>query len=139
MLLCLYGVCGKQESRLEGREEMGDSFKDLVVWQRAIEMSLAIYKLTSNFPASEQFGLTSQLRRASVSVPSNIAEGDGKSSKGEYLSFLGHARGSNGEVQTQLIIARGLGFGSPESLLQAESLSNEVGRMLVVMMSKLKR
>ena len=118
---------------------MGDSFKDLVVWQRAIERSLAIYKLTSSFPASEQFGLTSQLRRASVSVPSNIAEGYGKSSRGEYLSFLGHARGSNGEVQTQLIISRGLGFGSPESLLQAESLSNEVGRMLVVMMSKLKR
>src|ERR1035441_3427201 len=103
---------------------MGDSFKDLVVWQRAIEMSLAIYKLTSSFPAAEQFGLTSQLRRASVSVPSNIAEGYGKSSKGEYLSFLGHARGSNGEVQTQLIIARGLGFGSPVSLLEAESLSN---------------
>ena len=118
---------------------MGDSFKDLVVWQRAIEMSLAIYKLTSSFPASEQFGLTGQLRRASVSVPSNIAEGYGKSTKGEYRSFLGHARGSNGEVQTQLIIARGLGFGSQESLLQAESLSNEVGRMLVVIMSKLKR
>ena len=64
-----------------------------MVWQRAIEMSLAIYKLTSSFPASEQFGLTSQLRRASVSVPSNIADGYGKSSRGEYLSFLGHARG----------------------------------------------
>jgi four helix bundle protein len=118
---------------------MGESFKDLVVWQRAIEMSLSIYKLTSSFPASEQFGLIGQLRRASVSVPSNIAEGYGKSSKGEYLSFLGHARGSNGEVQTQLVIARGLGFGSPDSLLEAESLSNEVGRMLVVMMNKLKR
>jgi four helix bundle protein len=118
---------------------MSDSFKDLVVWQRAIEMSLAIYKLTPSFPPSERFGLTSQLRRASVSVASNIAEGYGKSSKGEYLSFLGHARGSNGEVQTQLIISRGLGFGPQESLSQAESLSNEVGRMLVVMMSRLKR
>ena len=102
-------------------------------------MSLAIYKLTSSFPPSEQFGLTNQLRRASVSVPSNIAEGYGKSSRGEYLSFLGHARGSNGEVQTQLIISRGLGFGSQESLSQAESLSNEVGRMMVVMMNRLKR
>jgi four helix bundle protein len=118
---------------------VSDSFKDLVVWQRAIEMSLAIYKLTSSFPPSEQFGLTNQLRRASVSVPSNIAEGYGKSSRGEYLSFLGHARGSNGEVQTQLIISRGLGFGSQESLSQAESLSNEVGRMMVVMMNRLKR
>jgi four helix bundle protein len=118
---------------------MGDSFKDLIVWQRAIEMSMAVYKLTYSFPASERFGLTSQLRRSSVSVPSNIAEGYGKSSKGEYLSYLGHARGSNSEVQTQLILARGLGFGSQESLLEAESLSNEVGRMLVVMMNSLKR
>jgi four helix bundle protein len=117
---------------------MSDSFKDLVVWQRAIEMSLAIYKLTSSFPASERFGLTNQLRRAAVSIASNIAEGYGKSSKGEYVSFLGHARGSNGEVQTQLTIAKGLGFGSQESLNQAESLSNEIGRMLVVMMRKLK-
>ena len=118
---------------------MNDSSKDLVVWQRAIQTSLAIYKLTSSFPASERFGLTSQLRRASVSVASNIAEGYGKSSKGEYLSFLGHARSSNGEIQTQLIISQGLGFGSQELLRQAESLSNEVGRMLVVMMNKLKR
>src|ERR1700679_543687 len=117
---------------------MNESFKDLVVWQRAVQMGLEICKVTSSFPASERFGLTNQLRRASVSVASNIAEGYGKSSKGEYLSFLGHARGSNGEVQTQLIISRGLGFGSPESLHQAESLSNEVSRMLVVMMNKLK-
>jgi four helix bundle protein len=118
---------------------LNDSFKDLVVWQRAVQMSLEIYTLTSSFPASERFGLTNQLRRASVSVASNIAEGYGKSSRGEYLSFLGHARGSNGEVQTQLVISKGLGFGTEESLQQAESLSNEVGRMLVVMMRKLKR
>ena len=109
------------------------------MWQRAVQMSLEIYTLTSSFPASERFGLTNQLRRASVSVASNIAEGYGKSSRGEYLSFLGHARGSNGEVQTQLVISKGLGFGTEESLQQAESLSNEVGRMLVVMMRKLKR
>jgi four helix bundle protein len=109
---------------------MGESFKDLQVWQRAVQLSLAIYKLTSSFPPSEQFGLTSQLRRASISVASNIAEGYGKSSKGEYLSFLGHARGSNGEVQTQLIISEGLGFGSEQSLRLAVSVSDEVGRML---------
>jgi four helix bundle protein len=118
---------------------MSESFKDLVVWQRAVQMSLEIYKLTSAFPGSERFGLTNQLRRASVSVASNIAEGYGKSSRGEYLSFLGHARGSNGEIQTQLIISQGLGFGSQDSLFRAESLSNEVGRMLVAMMNKLKR
>ena len=120
-------------------EQVGESFKDLVVWQRAIEMSLAIYKLTSSFPAAERFGLANQLRRASVSVPSNIAEGYGKSSRGEYVMALGHARGSNGEVQTQLVLARALGFGTQELLREAESLSNEVGKMLVVMMNKLKR
>lgn len=109
------------------------------MWQRAVQMSLAIYELTSAFPPSEQFGLTGQLRRASVSVASNIAEGYGKSSRGEYLLYLGHARGSNGEIQTQLVISRGLGFGSEDSISRAESLSNEVGRMLVVMMNKLKR
>jgi four helix bundle protein len=120
-------------------QQMSESFKDLVVWQRAVQMSLEIYKLTSAFPSSERFGLTNQLRRASVSVASNIAEGYGKSSRGEYMSFLGHARGSNGEVQTQLIISQGLNFGTLDSLRHAESLSNEVGRMLVVMMNKLKR
>jgi four helix bundle protein len=117
---------------------MGASFKDLVVWQRAIEMSLAIYKLTSAFPDSERFGLTNQLRRASVSVASNIAEGYGRSTRGEYLQFLGH-RGSNFEVQTQLIISEGLKFGIEQSRRTADSLSSEVSRMLVAMMSKLKK
>jgi four helix bundle protein len=117
---------------------MNDSFKDLVVWQRAVQLGISIYKLTSTFPSAERFGLTSQLRRASVSVASNIAEGYGKSTRGEYVFFLGHARGSNGEVQTQLVFAQALGFGSEQSLREAESLSNEVGRMLVVMMNKLK-
>ncbi len=72
-------------------------------------------------------------------VASNIAEGYGKATKGEYVSFLGHARGSNGEVQTQLVIAGALGFGQQDSLREAQSLSNEVGRMLVTMMNKLKR
>jgi four helix bundle protein len=91
---------------------MGESFKDLLVWQPAVQLSVAIYKLTSSFPASEQFGLTSQLRRASVSIASNIAEGYGRSTKGEYLLSLGHARGSKCEVETQLVIAGALGFGA---------------------------
>jgi len=117
---------------------MGSSFKDLLVWQRAVQLSLATYKLTSTFPLSERFGLTNQLRRASVSVASNIAEGYGRSSKGEYLQFLGHARGSNCELQTQLVIAEGLGFGEASSRRSAEGLSEEVSRMLVAIMNKLK-
>ncbi|MGO8758940.1 MAG: four helix bundle protein [Terracidiphilus sp.] len=118
---------------------MGNSFKDLVVWQRAVQLSLAIYKLTSSFPDSERFGLTNQIRRASVSVASNIAEGYGRSSRGEYIQFLGHARGSNFELQTQLAIAEGLGFGSAPTRRAAGGLSEEVSRMLVAIMNKLKK
>lgn len=118
---------------------MGAYFKNLIVWQRAVELSLAVYKLTSRFPDSERFGLTNQLRRASVSIASNIAEGYGRSTKGEYLVFLGHARGSNCELQTQLVISKALNFGPEELLSSAESLSQEVSRMLVAMMTKLKR
>jgi four helix bundle protein len=114
------------------------SFKELVVWQRAIELSLAVYKLTASFAPDERFGLTNQFRRASVSIASNIAEGYGRQTKGEYLQFLGHARGSNCEVQTQLAIANGLGFGSEAKRRAAESLCDEIGRMLVVMMRKLR-
>jgi four helix bundle protein len=118
---------------------MGNSFKDLVVWQRAVQLSLSIYKLTSSFPDSERFGLTNQLRRASVSVASNIAEGYGQSTRGEYVLYLGHARGSINEVQTQLVIADGLGFGGDQSRHVAEGLAEEVSRMLVAIMSKLQR
>lgn len=114
------------------------SFKTLLVWQRAIELSIAIYKTTAAFPDSERFGLTNQLRRAAVSVASNIAEGYGRASKGEYIQFLGHARGSNWEVQTQLIIAGSIGMGISEELQNATALSEEVGRMLVVLMKKLR-
>jgi four helix bundle protein len=100
-------------------------------------MSLAIYRSTRAFPKDELFGLTNQLRRAGVSVPSNIAEGYGRMSKGEYKQFLGMARGSNLEVQTQLLIAQELGYGIPQELLEAENLSFEVGRMLTSLIKSL--
>jgi four helix bundle protein len=117
---------------------MGESFRDLAVWQRAIELTLQVYKLTSTFPDTERFGLTNQLRRAAVSVASNIAEEYGRSTKGEYVLFLGHARGSNSEVETQLVISKGLGFGSKQLLSKTEELCNEVGRMLGAMMKSLR-
>lgn len=101
-------------------------------------MSLSVYKLTASFPRSEQFGLTQQLRRASVSVASNIAEGYGRSTKGECLQFLGHARGSNCEVQTQLVIAEGLSLGIAGARSDADGLCQEIGRMLTSLMRKLK-
>jgi four helix bundle protein len=117
---------------------MGESFRNLAVWQRAVELSLYVYKLTATFPDSERFGLTNQLRRAAVSVASNIAEGYGRSTKGEYVLFLGHARGSNSEIETQLVIARGLGFGNKQMLDQAEGLCSEVGKMLTATMKALR-
>ena len=116
---------------------MADSFQDLLVWQRAIQMTLAIYRLTIGFPKEELYGLTSQVRRAGVSVASNIAEGYGRMSTGEYKQFLGMARGSNSEVQTQLVIARELGYGNSQVLQEAESLSIEVGKMLLAILRKL--
>jgi four helix bundle protein len=114
-----------------------ESFRDLIVWQRSIELSVAIYKSSMTFPREEVYGLTSQIRRASVSVASNIAEGQGRNSVGEFRQFLGIARGSNLEVQTQLVIASKLGFGHPAAIANCESLSIEVGRMLNGLMNSL--
>lgn len=112
---------------------------DLVVWQRATQLCIEIYNLTQSFPKSEQFGLTNQMRRASVSIASNIAEGYGKSTRGEYLLFLGHARGSKCELQTQLVIAKALGFGTDNSRRESERLCADVSRMLIALMNKLQR
>jgi four helix bundle protein len=117
---------------------MGESFRNLTVWQRSVELALQVYRLTARFPESERFGLTNQLRRASVSIASNIAEGYGRSTRGEYMQFLGHARGSSSEVETQLVIARGLGLGGKDALRQTEELCSEVGRMLGGMMKSLR-
>jgi len=117
---------------------MAQSFRDLIVWQRAMQLTVAVYKLTQNFPREEQYGLTSQLRRSVVSVPSNIAEGQGRGSAGEFRQFLGIARGSNCEVQTQLEIARTLNFGNQHLLEEAEARSNEVRKMLFGIMDSLK-
>jgi four helix bundle protein len=118
---------------------MGASFKDLVVWQRAVELSVEIYRLTATFPALERFGLTDQLRRASVSIASNIAEGYGRPTRGEYTQFLGIARASNCELQTQLIISARLGFGIKNSYESVDRLSADVSRLLIAIMTKLKK
>jgi len=106
------------------------SFRDLLVWQRAMQLTVAVYRLTKDFPREEVYGLTNQARRSEVSIPSNIAEGQGRLSVGEFKQFLGIARGSNFEVQTQLEIVRSLKFGKPELIDQAEGLSHEVGKMI---------
>jgi four helix bundle protein len=114
------------------------SFRDLVVWQRAIQLAAVVYQATSGFPKEELYGLTSQIRRSAVSVPSNIAEGQGRLSTGEFRQFLGMARGSNCELQTQLEIARTLKYGDSRQIEEADGLSHEVGKMLYAMLMKTK-
>jgi four helix bundle protein len=109
---------------------MAQDYRDLIVWQRAIELTVCIYKLTRTFPKEELYGLISQMRRASVSVASNIAEGRGRITPGEFRQFLGLAQGSTYELQIQLLVARKLGMGSDETLNEAELLSDEVSKML---------
>ena len=117
---------------------MVQSFRDLLIWQKAIKLSVSIYRLTQGFPREELYGLTSQIRRAAVSIPSNIAEGHGRMGTGEYRQFLGIARGSNFELQTQIEIARALQYGNPKLLDEAEGLSFEVGKMISGILNAIK-
>jgi four helix bundle protein len=118
---------------------MPHSFRDLTVWQRLMQLTVAIYRLTRDFPREEIYGLTSQIRRAAVSLPSNIAEGHGRLNKAEYRQFLGIAIASNFELQTQIEIARAIGIGNSKLLDEAEGLSHEVGRMLYAILDSTKK
>jgi four helix bundle protein len=109
---------------------MADSHRDLLAWKKAMELVTDVYECTANFPARETYGLTSQLRRAAVSVPSNIAEGKGRLSKKEYLQYLSRARGSLHEVDTQLEIGCNLTYLPPETLAMIKLKSSETGRLL---------
>jgi four helix bundle protein len=110
----------------------------LVAWQKAVELVTHIYQLTRTFPKEEMFGLTSQIRRAAVSIPSNIAEGRGKSSKGEFQQYLDHARSSLYELETQLTIARNLGYLKDGEDPQIMKLLTETGRVLNGLLASIK-
>ena len=110
-------------------------FKDLIVWQRAMALVKSVYALAKTFPADERYALTDQLRRAVVSIPSNIAEGCGRASNAEYARFLSIARGSLYETMTQLQIAVDLGYISAIGE-ELDSRISEVGRMLTAMLKK---
>jgi four helix bundle protein len=116
---------------------MAKTYKELQVWRKSVQLALELYRLTQNFPVEERYGLTSQLRRAGVSIPSNIAEGYGRGTRGEYKQFLCHARGSTLEVQTQLIIARELGYCDFAQFDKVDALSEEVRKMLYAIIVKL--
>ena len=103
---------------------------DLVAWQRGMDLVQAVYSLTAQYPSEERFGLAMQTRRAAVSVPSNVAEGFGRSGKSDFMRFLGMSVGSANEVETQLLIAVRLGFVTDDQATQALHLAVEVRKIL---------
>ena len=106
------------------------SYRELIAWKKSVDLVTEIYSVTKEFPRDEIYGLTSQLRRSAVSVPSNIAEGQGRATKGEFIQFLCHARGSLFELETQIVIAEGLGYITPEIESRIASKISEVARIL---------
>ena len=108
---------------------MNKSYRDLLVWQKGIDLCELIYRASTEFPRYELYGLTSQIRRAAVSVPSNIAEGAGRITKGEFIQAIGHARGSLLEIETQLIISRRLGYLENKRSQDLLETANEVGKL----------
>jgi four helix bundle protein len=121
-----------------GSQPAVQSFRDLIVWQKSIQLATAIYRLTQDFPREELYRLSSQMTRAAVSLASNIAEGQGRLSTGEFRQFLGMARGSGFELQTQLEVARPLGLGNAKSIDEAEASSLEVTKMINGILKALK-
>ncbi|MBU1356953.1 MAG: four helix bundle protein [Candidatus Edwardsbacteria bacterium] len=106
------------------------SFSDLIVWQKLYKLCVEVYKVSKEFPSQENFGLISQIRRCSVSIPSNIAEGYARKNRKEYIQFLYTANGSLAELQTQLMLSKDIGYLKVNDFTGLYSLSQEVGRML---------
>ena len=113
-------------------------YRDLLVWQKGMDLAEDVYKTTHAFPKSELYGLTSQMRRAAISIASNIAEGQGRNSTGEFIQFLGIAKGSVAEIETQLELACRLQMLSSEEMLRLTNQANEIGRMLAGLIAKLR-
>jgi four helix bundle protein len=125
---------------MEGKIERGDKgFRKLIVWQKAHQLALLVYKLTDKFPKSEIYGLTSQLRRAVVSVPANIAEGYGYGKRGQTARYIDIAQGSLSEVEYFLILSLDLSYIKQEEYDQAESLRAETGYLLYRLEQSLKK
>jgi four helix bundle protein len=124
-------------SALRGDSVVLKNYKDLTVWQKAYELSLDIYRVTKKFPREEVYGLTSQMKRAAVSVPSNIAEGYGRKSRGEYLQALSIAYGSLCELETQALLAGDLGYIDKNDLERLQTSMGDVERMLKALIKSL--
>ena len=114
-----------------------NSYKALVVWQKGMVLAKQVYQLTETFPSSEKYGLVAQMRRAGVSVPSNIAEGQARRSRREFIQFVSHAEGSAAELETQLILSAELGYCSGALVQTTLDLIEEVRKMLFALRKKL--
>lgn len=112
-------------------------YKKLIVWQKSFTLTLSIYKITSTFPETEKFGLQSQIRRAAVSIPSNIAEGSKRGTAKDFASFLRIALGSGAELETQLLLVRELGYISQSDYSQTDKELTEVLKILTVLIKKM--
>jgi four helix bundle protein len=117
---------------------MSHSYRDLVVWREAKNLAIEVYRVSEQFPKTEIYGLIAQLRRCAISVPSNIAEGQGRLTKGEFIQFLGQARGSLLELLTQLEIAVELGYLSAENFQTLDSKAASVLRFLNGLLASLR-
>jgi len=117
---------------------MSNSYRDLIAWQKAFSLVIEVYRDTDLFPKSEMYGLTGQIRRAAVSVVSNIAEGQGRKSRGEFEQFLGHAKGSLAELETQLLLANALGYLSNDRLNELLARCDAVSRLVNGLMQSLR-
>jgi len=114
------------------------SYQNLIVWQKSIALVLEIYRLTDSFPREEVYGLTSQMRRASVSISSNIAEGSRRGTRKDFRNFLLTAFGSGAELETQIVIAKRLSFGKTLNFRETDDFLEEVMKMLNKMIQELK-
>ncbi|OWV20234.1 four helix bundle protein [Fibrobacter sp. UWB4] len=116
---------------------MTQGYRDFVVWQQAMDVAVETYRLTSSFPKEEMFGLTSQMRRAAVSIASNIAEGEGRKSKNEFSHFLGIALGSKSELETQLILSERVNLLKTTDTEPIKKSLDDIGKMLTALRRKI--
>jgi len=123
-------TCDMRSDRNGAMEKKPQNYKDLVVWQKGIKLAKIIYRLSAKFPGEEKFGLVAQMRRAAISIPSNIAEGQARRTRGEFIQFISHAEGSVAELNTQLILATELRFCSNDDAQPASELTEHLRRML---------
>jgi four helix bundle protein len=115
------------------------SYRDLIVWERGLDLTCEVYRLTDRFPPGERFGLTIQMRRAATSIVSNIAEGHGRHSRGDFRRFVSFALGSLAELETQIELGIRLGFSDSAGVATVRELTDQVGRMLGAMLTRLRK